>query len=550
MTVKVEAFIDLEESLARELIPRWNKIQARIDPQIAKAIDARNLVKVSSILDSISMSSIYYGKTKKIDVLFQTAIAFGATLATDSQSPEDIDPDAESDALEIVPVAVSQFKLMIDESFAPIRAKYMATSTNLVARLDYEGEAEIEYSTKTETEVTKAKGNIQPINVPSVLNKTGKSIAQGQINIASSLQMSRLSQYGFLNQALATGTTTYRVNEQLDSRTCPVCRRMDGKVFETAPALAKMDTQIRITDPNDLKLLAPFPKKDAASLTELETLSNEQLRAKGFDTPPYHPRCRGLLQVVKVPASAPAPQALDNLTTRPTRVDRRAKPLTEEEIVRYNEINTSGARRVKEKSQYQRMVDDGFPEHEAQTMLRYTSGEYQHINNTLKQRSDFVADTGETYSLEKAEFHERAMNNAISKMPKHTGGAIREVRSRQGASTWEGLLQPGRRLRDDHNGILSTSYEKSGFQRGNGDIDNLIPHGMVGDDGSYVWFEITESKTGAKVGRYSNYDDTEKEVIFPTTAEFEIIDVQRRGNGFKVRMREVDPSEIEFSEYG
>ena len=156
MTVKVEAFIDLEESLARELIPRWNKIQARIDPQIAKAIDARNLVKVSSILDSISMSSIYYGKTKKIDVLFQTAIAFGATLATDSQSPEDIDPDAESDALEIVPVAVSQFKLMIDESFAPIRAKYMATSTNLVARLDYEGEAEIEYSTKTE--VTKAKG--------------------------------------------------------------------------------------------------------------------------------------------------------------------------------------------------------------------------------------------------------------------------------------------------------------------------------------------------------------------------------------------------------
>jgi predicted ABC-type ATPase len=305
MTVQVEAFLDLEESLIREILPRWNKIQKRIDPQIVKALEEGNLSKVTSILDTITPEQIYGGKINKIAVLLKTGVAFGGTLATFG-NVEDVTITSEPLTDEIVPIATEQFKTMIGQLVATVRSRYMSTAVKSLDRLNWEAQ-QSEVLSKGAVALQK----VNPINLPSVVGKTGSTFGAGGVTAASSLQMSRMSQYGFVNQAMANGVTQYRVNEQLDSRTCPVCRVMNGKVFDVAPATAKLDTQIRITDPQDLKLLAPFPKKGAANIKELKTFTAEQLRAKGFDTPPYHPRCRGLLQ--RIPEAPRTPTALDDL---------------------------------------------------------------------------------------------------------------------------------------------------------------------------------------------------------------------------------------------
>lgn len=313
MAVKVEAFLDLEESLSRELVPRWNKIQRRIDSQIANAIENRNLAKVTSILDSINPELLYKGKDKKIETLFRTAIAFGASLATEGKDVNEIAILGDEVIKEIIPTAVDQYKQMIQLTCNTIKRRYTSASVDLVERLDFEAR-EAQVLNKSNLALQK----VNPINLPNALRETGKSVGQGGIKMASSLQMSRMSQYGFLNQALATGVTTYRVNEQLDSRTCKVCRFMHGKEFQVQSALAKVDTQIRITDADDMKTLAPFPKKSKAGLAELQGLTGEQLRARGFDTPPYHPNCRGLLQ--RIPEPDRTPEALDAL--QPLRPER------------------------------------------------------------------------------------------------------------------------------------------------------------------------------------------------------------------------------------
>lgn len=303
MPIKPQAFLDLEKSLVAEILPRWAKIQNRIDPQIVAAIEQKNMAQVSDVLDTIKPEAFYQGKIGKINTLFKTAVVFGAALAQEGEV-DDVTVNQDRDVMSISKVALEQYKSMVKLMVEQIKKAYKQAASDAIERLNYE-EREL-------TPIQKAAGNIKPINIPEKIAGVGKSIGQGQIDIASSLQMSRLSQFGFLNQATATGAVTYRVNEQLDGRTCEVCKRMHGKEFQVQPALAKVDGQIRLTDTDDIKLSAPFPKKDAASLTELETMTQEQLRARGFDTPPYHPYCRGLLQAVPREERT-RPAALDQL---------------------------------------------------------------------------------------------------------------------------------------------------------------------------------------------------------------------------------------------
>jgi hypothetical protein len=130
------------------------------------------------------------------------------------------------------------------------------------------------------------------------MNDKGKEF----FNIISSLHTSRVSAYGFTAEANVLGLTEYAISEQLDSRICPVCKLMHGKVFKVQDARSLLDIVIRATEPDDLKQLQPWPKQNKKALAELEAMTNEQLVAKGWHIPPYHPRCRGLLtRVGKVP---------------------------------------------------------------------------------------------------------------------------------------------------------------------------------------------------------------------------------------------------------
>jgi len=115
------------------------------------------------------------------------------------------------------------------------------------------------------------------------------------VKMISSLHTSRLSAYGFTLEADMQQVDVYAVSEQLDTKTCPVCRIMHGKTFKVSHAKDTLDQILWLDDPEQIKALQTWPKKDMASLEELRGLTEEELVERNWHIPPYHPWCRGLL---------------------------------------------------------------------------------------------------------------------------------------------------------------------------------------------------------------------------------------------------------------
>lgn len=162
-------------------------------------------------------------------------------------------------------------------------------------------------------ETTKAEaGNPQPETTTSPKRRVLRGFksfmdASGEayFDMVSSLHTSRVSAYGFTAEAAALGIKEYQINEQLDNRICPVCATMHGKKFKVRDARRLLEVVTRVTDPDDIKQLQPWPSQSKDEVEKLAEMSEEELIGKGWHIPPFHPKCRGLLvRVGKVPSLA------------------------------------------------------------------------------------------------------------------------------------------------------------------------------------------------------------------------------------------------------
>jgi hypothetical protein len=285
---KVEAYLSLEASMSGRLGPKWDKYATKITTKVAAALDKDDVTKAVEIIETMDLSKIMAGEHSYIKFLFTSALLFGATRLNVKAKETSI---ARGDKVpSIVVPAVKQYKLMLENANITLKkAAYAALDEIEAIRL---AEEDAEYSTNV------VKGEEDKIRMKDVLDPKIKTTGNSLIDIGSSLQMARLAGYGYLIEARATGVTKYAVNEQLDNRTCPVCRTMHGKVFEVKTAYEKVDTLLRVDDPADLRSMAPWPKQNKDAIANLRGMSSEDLVKAGWDTPPYHPRCRGLLDYI------------------------------------------------------------------------------------------------------------------------------------------------------------------------------------------------------------------------------------------------------------
>lgn len=119
------------------------------------------------------------------------------------------------------------------------------------------------------------------------------------LQMQSALHSSRLAVWGFTAEAQAVGVTRYRINGVLDGRICPYCRLVNGREFDVADARQRIVAALSATDPMALVELHPWPDQSKASIKELAQLSNEELAARGYSVPPFHPWCRCFLILVE-----------------------------------------------------------------------------------------------------------------------------------------------------------------------------------------------------------------------------------------------------------
>jgi hypothetical protein len=122
--------------------------------------------------------------------------------------------------------------------------------------------------------------------------------AQRMIQMISALHTSRLAAFGYTEEAQLLGVTEYMINEQLDNKICPVCEIMHGKTFYVRDARDLLERTLSTDDPEALSTLQPWPSQNKASVAALRDMSDDDILARGWHIPPYHPWCRG--QLVKV----------------------------------------------------------------------------------------------------------------------------------------------------------------------------------------------------------------------------------------------------------
>lgn len=123
-----------------------------------------------------------------------------------------------------------------------------------------------------------------------------------QLRMIASLNSSRLATWGFTAEAEVLGMARYKLTAVLDGRTSEFCKLIDGKVFNVPDAREKVIEVLNVQNPEDLRVVQPWPKQTKQALAEFREMSPAELTERGLHIPPYHPHCRTICRAI--PSSA------------------------------------------------------------------------------------------------------------------------------------------------------------------------------------------------------------------------------------------------------
>lgn len=293
MTIKVEAFLALEAALTQRLQASLRALTSPLYKGAAAALTSGDHDEAERLVRSLRLGDIYEKNKGYVAYLTNLAMLFGASRVTRNPGTSVVGLGFEKDTAFQLNQVFSQMVGVKAEAFL------IASGVQLIAQL---------------RAVTKAETPADPTNPPpkkqprilrdfqTFMDDSGRAY----LDISSSLHTSRVSAFGFTAEAMALGLTEYQINEQLDRRICPVCRVMHGQRFKVREARDTLNIVTRVSDPDELKLLQPWPKQTKKALEELVAMDAAEIVSKNWHVPPYHPKCRGLLsRVGKVPALSP-----------------------------------------------------------------------------------------------------------------------------------------------------------------------------------------------------------------------------------------------------
>lgn len=301
MTAREESFLVLEKSLTNRISRQWeDDINGTLN-EIVRLVNAGRFQEAEALCDELSMRNVAEKNKRYMEFVGMQAVLFGASRLTqghvsrtmfmqdDAEVPEEVAvaSQALSDGLSTEgseDVCAQARKLIAEEKVAQEEAAFSDDGASTGDVPDIE-------DTRTKAERRKAATDTFIRRFRSSVKGNGEAY----INITGSLHTSRLGGWGFLQEAKFRGITEYQVSEQLDSRTCPVCRTMHGRKFLVGPADNKLQNWLSVDNLQQMKSIAPWPKQSKSAIAELASMSQGDIANRGWDTPPYHPLCRGIL---------------------------------------------------------------------------------------------------------------------------------------------------------------------------------------------------------------------------------------------------------------
>lgn len=271
MTIKNESFLLLEKSLSSKLDKSMRRGYIPALKKSASAARKGNFNEAREHINSIDVSPNIENKTKFINLIGMQAILFGAKDFKSAKNSSFYNQPPPEQLEKATKTIVMMLSVNANEGIKKQAHKLL----------------DIEEANQKESEFTiqKSATNGFVREFVSNVGKNGKSF----IDFGSSLHTSRLASWGFTVEAGLSGATAYKVSEVLDSRICPVCDYMNGKVFPVASARKKLEGLLDVTDPDQLKSIAKWPTQSKEGIANLQSMSDSELITAGWDTPPFHP---------------------------------------------------------------------------------------------------------------------------------------------------------------------------------------------------------------------------------------------------------------------
>jgi len=98
-----------------------------------------------------------------------------------------------------------------------------------------------------------------------------------------------------VNYVKQAGVEKYEIVEMLDNRTCEYCKHMNGKIMQVELAVDQIQ---KATDQGIEEMTKIMPFVTALKIGEFKKLDTAELQLQGFNTPSFHPHCRGRIVAV------------------------------------------------------------------------------------------------------------------------------------------------------------------------------------------------------------------------------------------------------------
>lgn len=103
--------------------------------------------------------------------------------------------------------------------------------------------------------------------------------------------LTKIQNMGHVSGYETAGVQYVKIVAVLDSKTTPICRAMNGKVFKVADFRKQYDKIIRAAEKHDLKAYKAAQPMISGKAMKGE-ISDEDIKRLGIKLPPYHFRCR------------------------------------------------------------------------------------------------------------------------------------------------------------------------------------------------------------------------------------------------------------------
>ena len=272
MTIENEAFIDMELALHHKLNALWVKQWRETQKELNKLINQGRWDEAHKLSDELNFRQIVRKSTRLAKTLAEAALFLGASRIVEPEAAV----FAGSPDEELLDRAVEQWAIVL------IRNAQEALRLQLHITL-----ADIERVHAEKDMIIKKDPDLAHVG------RQGTQFSR----VAASLMISRMSTAGFMMQAVSSGIQEYVVSEVMDSVTCPICSTMHGKRFPVAAGVAKSMSIMQATDPDALRMIAPFQSQSAVNVKRIGKLDQGGLIGASMELPPYHPYCRGIATI-------------------------------------------------------------------------------------------------------------------------------------------------------------------------------------------------------------------------------------------------------------